>query len=157
MLLTSGRSRPLFLCEATRTSHPPPELLPVLRREITVSTLSQCGTNFSEASARMFIGRRSRTGARESRSAWRPAALSLWCLRQPIVAKQPPTGPGWAHEEEANQSAELLSELVRDEERSKGILSAIQSPRYPQKRKLGSAKQMSRHSTHERPANANAA
>jgi len=59
-----------------------------------------------------------------------------------------------------DQSAELLSELVRDEERSKGILSAIQSPRYPQKRKFGSTKQMSRHSTHDpgqRPANADAA
>ena len=33
-----------------------------------------------------------------------------------------------------DQSAELLGELLRNEERSKGILSAIQSPRYPQKR-----------------------
>jgi hypothetical protein len=59
-----------------------------------------------------------------------------------------------------DQSATLLSKLVRDEERSKGILSVIQSPRYPQKRKFGSAKQMSRHSTHDprqRPANADAA
>jgi hypothetical protein len=59
-----------------------------------------------------------------------------------------------------DQSAELLGELLRNEERSKGILSAIQSPRYPQKRKFGSAKQMSRHSTHDprqRPANTEAA
>jgi hypothetical protein len=59
-----------------------------------------------------------------------------------------------------DQGAELLSELVRDEERSKGIPSAIQSPRYPQKREFGSAKQMSRYSTHgprQRPANTDAA
>ena len=42
-----------------------------------------------------------------------------------------PELPKWARC--FDQSAELLSELVRDEERSKGILSAIQSPRYPQK------------------------
>ena len=59
-----------------------------------------------------------------------------------------------------DQGAELLSELVRDEERSKGIPNAIQSPRYPQKREFGSAKQMSRYSTHgprQRPANTDAA